>query len=142
MSIEQNKSIIRRWIEQGWNQGKIAVVDELYAADVVQHDPSSPVSVNSAEALKQYVTAFRSALPDLRFSIDDLLAEGDKVLWRFTAQGTHQGPLMGIPATGRNATVTGMVVFRFANTKIVEVWVNFDTLGMLQQMGVIPMPNA
>ena len=142
MSAEQNKSIIRRWVEQGWNQGKVAVVDELYAADVVQHDPSSPVSVNSADALKQYVAGFRSAMPDLQFSIDDLLAEGDKVLWRFTSRGTHNGPLMGIPATGRSANVTGMVLFRLANNKIVEVWVNFDTLGMLQQIGVIPMPNA
>ena len=142
MSTEQNKSIVRRWIEQGWNQGNLAVVNELYAADVVQHDPSSPVPVTSAEALRQYVAAFKSALPDLHFSVDDLLAEGDKVMWCFTSRGTHQGPLMGIPATGRTATVTGMVLFRLVDNKIAEVWVNFDTLGMLQQMGVIPMPTA
>ncbi len=142
MSAEQNKSIVRRWIEEGWNKGNIKIIDELYAANVVQHDPSSPAVVDSAETLKHYVMAFLTALPDLRFTIEDLVAEGDKVVWRFSSRGTHQGPLMGIPPTGRIAVVTGMVLFRLENSKIGEVWVNIDTLGMLQQMGVIPMPNA
>ena len=142
MSTEQNKSIVRRWIEEGWNKRNVKIIDDLYAPNVVQHDPSSPVPVESAEALKQYVRAFMNALPDLHFVIEDLVAEGDKVVWRFSSRGTHQGQLMGIPPTGRTANVTGMVLFRLENSKIVEVWVNIDTLGMLQQMGVIPMPNA
>ena len=142
MSVEQNKSIVRRWVEQGWNQGHYDLVDELYAADFVQHEPSSPIPVNSTAALREYVTMFKTALPDLQLSIDDLLAEGDKVLWRFTAQGTHEAELMGIPATGRSTTVTGMVLFRLNNNRIVEVWVNVDTLTMLQQLGVIPTQSA
>jgi steroid delta-isomerase-like uncharacterized protein len=138
MSTETNKALIRRWIEEGWNAGNLAVVDTIYAPNVVQHDPSSPAPVTSGEALKLYVGGFLTAFPDLRFTIDDLLAEGDKVFWRFTAQGSHNGPLMNIPPTGKRATVTGMVLFRVANEKVAEVWVNFDTLGMLQAIGVIP----
>lgn len=142
MSVEQNKSIVRRWIEEGWNGKNIKVIDELYVPDLVQHDPSSAIPVESAEALKHYVHAFMTALPDLHFTTEDLVADGDKVAWRFSSRGTHQGELMGIPPTGRTANVTGMVMFRLQNSKIAEVWVNFDTLGMLQQMGVIPAPNA
>ncbi len=138
MSTEQNKSIVRRWIEEGWNQGNVGVVDQFYAADVVQHDPGSPVPVTSSEALKQYVGAFLAGLPDLHFTIDDLIAEGDKVLWRFTGRGTQTGPLMNIPPSGKVGESTGMALFRLADGKIVEVWVNFDTLGLLQQLGVIP----
>jgi len=138
MTIETNKALIRRWVEEGWNAGDLAVIDAIYAPNVVQHDPSSPVPVTSSAALKGYVSSFLTAFPDLHFTIDDLLAEGDKVLWRFTSQATHTGPLMNIPPTGKRATVTGMVLFRVTNDKIAEVWVNFDTLGMLQAIGVIP----
>jgi steroid delta-isomerase-like uncharacterized protein len=138
MTIETNKALVRRWVEEGWNAGNLAVIDAIYAPNVVQHDPSSPAPVTSSEALKHYVGGFLTAFPDLHFTIDDLLGEGDKVLWRFTSQATHTGPLMNIPPTGKRATVTGMVLFRVANDKIAEVWVNFDTLGMLQAIGVIP----
>src|SRR6476620_7527471 len=107
MSAEQNKAIVRKWIEEGWNKGNLNLVDDLYTPNVVQHDPSTPFPVSSAEAIKQYVGGFRHAMPDLRFTIDDLLAEGDKVLWRFTSKGTQTGDLMGIPPTGKSATVTG-----------------------------------
>src|SRR5260221_13593531 len=82
MSTEQNKSIVRRWIEEGWNKGDLAVIDQVYAPDYVQHEPA-PETVNSSAALKQYVGAYLTAFPDLHFSIEDLLAEGDKVVWRF-----------------------------------------------------------
>lgn len=138
MSTEQNKAIVRRWIEQGWNGGDLSLVDTLYTPDVVQHDPSSPLPVTSSAALKQYVGGFLAAFPDMHFTIDDLLAENDKVLWRFTAEATQTGPLMNIPATGKHASVAGMALFRVAEGRIAEVWVNFDTLGMLQAIGVIP----
>jgi steroid delta-isomerase-like uncharacterized protein len=139
MSIEQNKSILRRWIENGWNKGNLALVDELYTTDLVQYDPAK---LEGREALKHYVGGFQAAMPDLHFSIEDLIAEGDKVVWRFTATGTQTGPLMGIPPTGKQATVTGTATFRLVDSRIAEVWVNFDALSMLQQMGVVPMPNA
>src|SRR5262245_27942421 len=112
MSAEQNKTVVRRWIEQGWNAGDLSLIDTLYTSDVVQHDPNSPIAVTNAETLKQYIGGFLAGFPGLHFTIGDLLAEGDKVLWRFTAQGTHTGTLMNIPPTGKSATITGMVLFR------------------------------
>ena len=137
MTTEANKALVRRWIEEGWNAGNLSIVDEIYDPNVVQYEPSSPAPVTNSEALKQYIGTFLTAFPDIHFTIDDLLAEADKVLWRFTARGTHTGPLMNIPPSGKSTNVTGMVLFRIANDKIAEVWVNFDTLGMLQGMGVI-----
>jgi steroid delta-isomerase-like uncharacterized protein len=138
VSAEQNKALLRKWIEEGWNKGNLAVVDELYAPDFTQHDPSTPASVSSAEDLKRYVAGYRMALPDMHFETHDLVAEGDKVLWRFTATGTQKGVLLGIPPTGKYAAVTGMALFRIANGRIAECWVNFDALGLLQALGVIP----
>jgi steroid delta-isomerase-like uncharacterized protein len=138
MTTEQNKALIRKWVEEGWNKGNLAVVDDVYTLDVIQHDPNSPLPVNSSEALKMYAGSYRAAFPDLTFTIDDLIGEGDKVLWRFTSTGTHQGALGPIPATGKRGAVTGMVLFRFANGKVAEVWVNVDIMGLFQQLGVIP----
>jgi steroid delta-isomerase-like uncharacterized protein len=137
MTTQTNKALIRRWIEEGWNAGNLALIDTLYVPNVVQHDPSTPMQVTSSEALKHYIGGFLSAFPDLHFTTDDLLAEDDKVLWRFTAQGRHTGPLMQIPPSNTSITVTGMALFRIANDRIAEVWVNFDALGMLQAIGVI-----
>jgi steroid delta-isomerase-like uncharacterized protein len=138
MSANENRAVVRRWVEEGWNAHNLAPIDELYTPDVVQHDPSSPLQVTSAEEMKQYIGAFLTAFPDIHFTTEDLLAEGDKVLWRFTSRATHTAPLMGIPPTGRSTTVTGMVLFRVSGGRIAEVWVNFDALGMLQAIGVIP----
>ena len=140
MSAEQNKSIVRRWVEEGWNKGNLAVIDQVYAPNFAQHEPS-PMQVTSSEALKQYVGGYLAAFPDLHFTIDDLVAEGDKVVWRFTSTGTQTGPFMGMPATGKTGNITGLVMFRLENSRIVEGWVNIDTLGLLQQLGVIPMPG-
>ncbi len=138
MSTEQNKVIVRRWIEEGWNGHNLAVVDELYAPDFVQHDPTSPGDVTSAAAIKQYVGAFIAGMPDLHFTIDELIAEGDKVVWRFVGTGTQTGMLMGLPPSGVRAAVDGLVVFRLANGRIAEAWVNFNALGLLQALGAIP----
>ena len=140
MSTEQNKSIVRRWVEEGWNKGNLAVVDQVYAPNYVQHEPA-PETVNSSEALKQQVGMFLTGFPDLHFIIEDLIAEGDKVVWRLNSKGTHKGAFVGMPATGKTAYVTGIVIFRLENSRIVEGWVNIDSLGLLQQLGVIPMPG-
>jgi steroid delta-isomerase-like uncharacterized protein len=137
MSTEQNKSIVRRWVEEGWNKGNLTVIDQVYAATYVQHEPP-PAMVTSSEALKQYLSGYRTAFPDLHFLIDDLVAENELVVWRFTSTGTQKGAFMRLPATGKTGTITGMVMFRFDNSRIAEGWVNIDALGLLQQLGVIP----
>jgi steroid delta-isomerase-like uncharacterized protein len=141
MSIEQNKSIVRRWVEEGWNKGNLALIDQLFAPNFVQHEPP-PETVTNREALRPYVSAYLSAFPDLRFSIDDLIAEGDKVVWRFTAKGTNNGPLMGMPPSGKNCIITGQIILRLENSRMVEAWLNLDALGMMQQLGVIQMAQA
>jgi steroid delta-isomerase-like uncharacterized protein len=141
MNTQTNQQLVQRWIAEGWNKGNLAIIDELYAPDFVQHDPQSPLPVNSAADLKRYVSGFRMAFPDLRMSVDDLIAEGDKVVWRFTGRGHHTGPLGPLPPAGRLGVVTGIVIFRYLDGKITEAWVNMDNLGMLQQIGVIPTPG-
>ena len=140
MSAEQNKSIVRRWIEEGWNKHNVAVIDQVYAPNYVEHEPE-PQTVNSSEALKQYVGAYLTAFPDLNLSIEDLIAEGDKVVWRFQSMGHQNGPFLGMPPTGKAGNITGIVIFRLENSRIVEGWVNIDVLGLLQQIGMIPMPR-
>ena len=140
MSTEQNKSIVRRWVDEGWNKGNLSVVNQLYVPNFVQHEPA-PETVNSSAALKQYVSAYRSAFPDINFNVEDLLADGDKVVLRFRGKGTHKGTFMGLPPTGKSGDITGMVIFRLENSRIEEAWVNIDSLGLLQQLGVIPMPG-
>lgn len=136
MSAEENKGIVRRWVEEAWNSGNVAVANGMYAEDYILQGLANPVS--GVEGIKHYVASYRIAFPDLHFTLEDMVAEGDRVAWRFTARGTHQGELMGIPPTGRPATVTGIVISRFANGKWAEDQVSFDALGMLQQLGVIP----
>lgn len=138
MSAEQNKSILARWIDEGWNGHNVAVADDVYAEDFTQTDPSTPMPVSGIPAIKAYVSSYLDALPDIHFTTHDLVAEGDRVVWRFTSTGTHEGTLLGIPPTGRHVVVTGTATFRFANNKIAEAWVNIDALGLLQQLGVIP----
>ncbi len=136
MSTEDNKTRARRFIEEVWNQGNVAVIDELAAPSF--SDPGLLPPVQGLEGLKQYVTMYRTAFPDVYFTIDDQIAEGDKVVTRFTATGTQKGELMGIAATGRRATVMGITITRYENGKVVESWSNFDALGMMQQLGVVP----
>jgi len=137
MSVEENKAIFRRIVEEGFNKGNLAIVDELVAADHVNHSDN----VHGPEEYKQFITVYRTAFPDLHMTVEDQIAEGDKVVNRWTSRGTHKGDLMGIPPTGKQTTVTGMYVARIIGGKIVEEWGNFDALGMMQQLGVVPPPG-
>jgi steroid delta-isomerase-like uncharacterized protein len=139
MSTEQNKAITHRLFEEILNKGNLAVVDELFSSNYVLHTPTGPV--HGVEGYKQFVNMYLSAFPDLQFTIEDLIAGGDKVVARWTGTGTHQGSLMGIPPTGKRATVTGISINCFENGKFVEGWLDFDALGMLQQLGLIPAPG-
>jgi steroid delta-isomerase-like uncharacterized protein len=141
MSTEENKAVVRRWYEALFNQGDLAVADEIVAADYVAHDPANLLRQNGIEGAKGVVTQFRTACPDIHFVIEDEMAVADRVIVRWKGSGTQIGELMGIPPTGRRGVVPGISIFRLANGKISEEWVNWDSLGMMQQLGVIPTPG-
>ena len=138
MSPEENKAHIRRAYE-ALNQRNWAVFEELTASDIVVHTAST--TIQGLEAYKQYLEMNNAASPDLHLIIEDMIAEGDKVVVRHTARGTHQGNFMGIAPTGKQLVVTGIVIARVANGKSIEEWINSDTLGLLQQLGVVPAPG-
>ena len=136
---DQNKALARRNVEEIWNQGNLSVIDELVAPNATFHDPSVPGGkFTGPEGFRQFVQIYRGAFPDVRITIEDLIAEGDKVVSRWTATGTHKGQFMGIAPTNKHSTVTGVNIERFQNGKVVEGWANYDMFGMLQQMGVVP----
>jgi steroid delta-isomerase-like uncharacterized protein len=140
MSTE-NKALVRRAFEAGWNTGNLDLFDETTAPEYVLHDPSVPEDVRGVEGVKRFASMYLQAFPDLRFTIEDQLAEGDKVVTRWTSSATHQGELMGIPATGNQTGVSGITISRVSEGKLVEDWNNWDTLGLMRQLGVIPEPG-
>ena len=131
------KTVARRFTEDLWDKGQFAVADEIIASDFVNHDPVAGQRPGLA-GYKEMVGAFRTAFPDLRVKNEDVIAEGDKVVARWTARGAQTGALMNIPPTGRHVTLKGIDVLRIEGGKIVERWGEFDALGMLRQLGVIP----
>jgi steroid delta-isomerase-like uncharacterized protein len=143
MSTEQNKATVLRWFKDGFEKGNLALANEIFAADHISHDPGAPPGgwPRGPEGGKAIVATYRGAFPDIQFTIEEQIAEGDKVVTRWTARGTNTGELMGMPPTGKKATVTGIDISRMANGKIAETWGNFDTLGLLQQIGAIPAPG-
>ncbi|HEX2713926.1 MAG TPA: ester cyclase [Candidatus Acidoferrales bacterium] len=140
MSAE-NKALVRRWVEEMWNKGNLAVAEELFAPTYVAHDPSTPDLGRGPEREKKAATLYRTAFPDLRLTIDDLIAEGETVVTRWTARGTHKGELRGISPTGKPFTVTGISILRVSGGKTTEAWTNWDALGLTQQLG-IPLAAA
>ena len=137
MSVEENKKLLQRSVDEFWNTGNIAMIDELFASDYVGHDPSG-ANEGGLGQCKGYAQAVFSAFPDLKLTIDDAVAEGDKVVKRWTAHCTHQGEFMGVPATGNKMEITGTTTYRVAGGKFVEAWWNTDVMTMMQQLGVIP----
>jgi steroid delta-isomerase-like uncharacterized protein len=132
---EQNKARIRRVIEQAYSRGDLSVVDEVAASDLVIH--ASSQDIRGREGAKQYVTMLRKAFPDLHFTIEDQIAEGDMVVTRWTARGTHKGSFQGVPATGREIRLMGTDIDRMTDGKVVECWAHVDELGLMQQLGAI-----
>lgn len=133
---ERNKQISRRTFEEIWNEGNVDAVDELFAGDFVSHSP--PDGTRRPEDIKHDVNVMRSAFPDLHFTLEAQIAEGDRVATLWYARGTHEGEFEGIPPTGAQATIQGITIDRIANGKIVEGWTNWDTVGLLQELGVMP----
>ena len=139
---EENKAIARRALEEVWSgQGDLDAADELYAPNWLDHDPASPEDIRGPEGAKEWASMYRNAFPDNRYSVEEQVAEGDMVVTRWIASGTHQGEIMGIAPTGNRVTMAGTSVERIVDGKIEETWDNYDALGMMQQIGAIPSPE-
>jgi steroid delta-isomerase-like uncharacterized protein len=139
--LADNKVLARRYRDELWNTGALHVADEIIAANCVHHtfDPITPTLENGPEGAKRVVSTYRAAFPDSHFTLEDLFAEDDRVLVRWSAQGTHNGELMGVAPTHMKVTVHGMDIYRLEGGKIREIWVNWDTMGFMQQLGLEPM---
>jgi steroid delta-isomerase-like uncharacterized protein len=136
VSTDTNKEIVRRLNVEPWD-GNLGVIDELAASNYVGHDPATEEQ-RGPDAIKEFVNDYLTAFPDGKITIEEQLGEGNLVATRWTGRGTQQGELMGIPPTGKQVTVTGITISRIEKGKVVEEWSNWDTLGMLQQLGVVP----
>jgi steroid delta-isomerase-like uncharacterized protein len=138
---EQNKKVVRSLVDELWNKGNLQVADELIAPAYLHHDPSSPDFGKGPESEKKRVNLYRTAFHDFRLNIEDLLAEGETVVARWSCRGVHKGDLNGIAPTGKQFAITGVTIARFSNGKIVEGFVNWDALGLMRQLGVVPEPT-
>jgi steroid delta-isomerase-like uncharacterized protein len=140
MPTARNKAVVRAFLEEIFNRGNLDAADGLIAADVIDHH-SPPGFAPGLEGAKQLFGMLRLAFPDLRTSVDDVIAEGDKVVAHGTLRGTHQGAFLGVPPTGKPMTLSWIDVYRVVDGKVVEVWHVEDFYGMLQQLGAIPAPG-
>ena len=135
---EENKALVRRYFEEVWDKGNLDVAEELLTTNFVRYGPTGTEGVvRGLEGFKHLVSMYRSAFPDLRIPIEDLIGEGDKVVIRWTARGTHQGELMGNAPTGNQLSVTGILIGRVSGGKIEEEWVDYDTLNLMEQIGAV-----
>ena len=139
---EQNKAIVRRLFEELWNKGNLSLADQLFTPNYTHHDSSSPDFGHGPESERKRATLYRTAFPDLRLTIEDLIAEGDTVMARWSCHGTHKGDLNGMAPTGKQVTISGVTIARLLNGKLAESHVNWDALGMMQQLGVVPQLAA
>ena len=137
-----NKALIRRFYTEVWGDGNLDVCDEVFAPDYVRHDLRAGTAAPGPEGQKQIAAAFRSAFPDLTWDVELLVAEGDYVVGRWTASGTHRGHWGGVAPTGRHATFSGVNIFRFDGGKVVEIWNHRDDLGLMEQLGAPVVAGA
>jgi len=139
MSQEENKAIARYCLEL-INEKNFAALDQVYAPTYVRHDPDSP-QVHSREDYKKYLIGLTTVFPDLKFTVEDVIAEEDKAVCRFSIFGTHSYPWRGLPATGKQVLITGLAISQIAERKVVEDWFVTDIFGLAQQLGAIPDPK-
>jgi steroid delta-isomerase-like uncharacterized protein len=138
VSAEENKTVARRLLEEPWTN--VDVADDLVDDRYVGHDPSLPEPLRGPQGFKDNVSMFRAAYSDAQITVEDQVAEGAKVASRWTGRGTHDGELMGIAPTGKQVAVAGLTISHLEHGRVVEEWTNWDTLGMLQQLGAVPAP--
>ena len=135
---EANKAMVRRLIDCVWDQGDFAIIDDLIAVDYLGHASTPADETRGREGYRRFWSALRAAFPDLRSTVEDQIAAGDRVVTRWTCCATHTGECRGIPPTGRQGRMTGITIDRIADGKVVECWTIADELGLLQQLGIIP----
>ena len=140
MTSDLNKTTYRRFIEEVFNQGQLDAIEQLVAPNYVQHN-ASPGTAPGRDGVKHIVSMFRGAFPDLKITIDDQVAEGDKVCSLVTTRGTHTGAIFGVAGTGKTVSMTGLTMVRLAGGRIVESWVNNDIVGLMNQIGPRPSTN-
>ena len=140
MAAEQNKALIVRFVEELFNRGNMGIVGEIFAPDFIEHEQLPPGIPIGREGVKVMTTMLRNAFPDFKATIDDILAEGDKVVVRMTWSGTQKGEFMGVPAAGKRVSFGVIDIIRIADGKFVEHWGQMDSMGMMQQLGAIPAP--
>ncbi len=142
MSADKNEAVVRRFIEELWNARRLEVADEIFADECVTHQLKSGSELTSAprdpETMKRHVIQWLEGFPDLQFTIEQILASGDRVTMQTTMRGTHTGTWLGIPPTGRTVDIQMISIHRFANDKIVEDWVLVESMGLFQQLGLLP----
>ena len=134
----ENKQLVRRLFLELWNKVRLAVADEIFATNYVNHDPATHDFGKGPEGVKQLVTLYRNAFPDLQFTIEHMIDADEFVTTRYTARGTHKGDLRGIAPTHRSVKVEGILINRMSRGRIAEGWVMWDALGLMQQLGVVP----
>lgn len=137
---QQNKALIRRAVDEVWNRGNYAALAEIVANDFVVHMPTPADDIRGRDGVTHFFVALREAFPDLRFTVEDQIADGDRVVTRWTASGTHTGAFQGIPPTGTQVRLTGIDIDRIADGKVLECWTSGDDLGLLRQLGMVPRP--
>jgi steroid delta-isomerase-like uncharacterized protein len=140
VSVDENKSLARRYFDDLWTGGDEEFIDRHVSPDYVFHDASTPGGVRGTDGLRRYYGRFRAGFPDMRFTVEDQVAEGDKVVTRWSVEATQSGPFLGMPPSDTTIHVTGINIFRFVDGYFVEGWHNLDTLGLLQQLGAVPAP--
>ena len=139
MSAEANAATARRIGEEAFSKGRLEVLDEILSPQVVSHDPAEPEDVRGIEAHKERIRMYRAGFSDLVVTFDDVIPAGDTVVTRWTASGTNDGEVMGMPPSGKRVTITGMSIDRFdTDGKIVETWDQWDNVGFMAQLGVMP----
>lgn len=139
--LEDNKALVRRLYEECWSKGKLDSMEDIYTRECTFHDPVFPQLGMGVEAMRRHIQMSRNAFPDLRFSVDDVIAEKEEVVVHWTARGTQQGQFLGVAPTNRNATVSGTSIFRIKNGKINEQWVDWNALTLLEQLGAATAPR-
>jgi|SRR5215469_97150 len=139
-SVEDNKAVIRQYLEEAWNQKNLGILDQLTGSNYARYI-SGQASPLDREGQKQRIASFHQGLSDVHLTLEDLVAEGGKVVFRITLHGTHTGTLLGVPPTGRQVTISAIDIARLADGKIVEHWGQMDTFGLLQQLGASSTPH-